>query len=126
VQQASGKDTGVVIFRYLGFRLLAPAKRRPPIIGATCAFDAKIDKIVDGFFDVSACGKRNNEFFQIFDFCFQLPSLLVDFWGLGRAFLGTKGAGQASSGNACRAGEDRHKYSCFGRFFVNTAVFKRV
>ena len=47
-------------------------------IGATCAFDAKIYKIVDGFFDVTSCGIRNKKKFQNSDFSFQLPSLLVE------------------------------------------------
>jgi hypothetical protein len=50
----------------------------PPIIGATCVFDAKIYKIVDSFFDVSPCFVWNKNFFQISDFSFQLPSLLVE------------------------------------------------
>jgi len=40
-------------------------KRRAPIIGATCAFDAKIYKIVDALFAVSLCvvwNKKNLEF----------------------------------------------------------------
>jgi hypothetical protein len=59
--------------------LLAPAKRRPPIIGRTCGFDAKIYNNVGGDFDVSACGEGNKKILQISDFSFQLPSLLVDF-----------------------------------------------
>jgi hypothetical protein len=55
-------------------------KNSPPIIGATCAFDAKIYKIVDGFFDVSPCVVWNKKFFQFSDFSFQLPSLLVENW----------------------------------------------
>jgi hypothetical protein len=50
----------------------------PPIIGATCAFDAKIYKIVDSVFAVSLCPKSNKKNFQISDFSFQLPSLLVE------------------------------------------------
>jgi hypothetical protein len=50
----------------------------PPTIGATCAFDAKIYKIVDGVFVISTCPDSNKNFFQISDFCFQLPSLLVE------------------------------------------------
>ena len=50
----------------------------PPIIGATCAFDAKIYKNVDGIFDVSACEEGNKKNFKLFYFCFQLPSLLVE------------------------------------------------
>ena len=55
-------------------------KQQPPIIGATSAFDAKIYKIVDSVFDVSACEERDKKNFKIFDFCSQLPSLLVDFF----------------------------------------------
>jgi hypothetical protein len=62
--------------------LLAAFGRRPKssasIIGATCAFDAKIYKIVDGNFNVSSCGKWNKKIFKLFYFCFQLPSLLVE------------------------------------------------
>ena len=54
-------------------------KQSPPIIGATCAFDAKIYKNVDVFFGVSACKEGNKKIFKNCDFCFQLPSLLVDF-----------------------------------------------
>jgi len=50
----------------------------PPIIGATCAFDAKIYKIVDSVFVVNPCLRSNKKYFQIFDFSFQLPSLLVE------------------------------------------------
>jgi len=50
----------------------------PSIIGATCAFDAKIYKIVDSNFAVSSCLVLNKKNFQISDFCFQLPSLLVE------------------------------------------------
>jgi hypothetical protein len=52
---------------------------KPPIIGAICAFDAKIYKNVGGFFDVTSCWARSKKNFQISGFCFQLPSLLVDF-----------------------------------------------
>ncbi|MBN2591863.1 MAG: hypothetical protein JXA81_00040 [Sedimentisphaerales bacterium] len=52
---------------------------RAPIIGATCAFDAKIYKNVGGNFDVSACGQGNKKNFRILDFCSALPSLLIDF-----------------------------------------------
>ncbi|HCO93707.1 MAG TPA: hypothetical protein DIU00_07120 [Phycisphaerales bacterium] len=55
-----------------------PKKRRAPIIGATCGFDAKIYKIVDGFFDVNPCLIWNKKFFQFSDFCFQLQAHLVD------------------------------------------------
>jgi hypothetical protein len=61
------------------FCFLPEAKKQPPIIGATCAFDAKIYENADGFLDVSAYCGRNKKFFQISDFSFQLPSLLVDF-----------------------------------------------
>ena len=54
-------------------------KRRPPIIGRTCAFDAKIYKNVDTIFDVSPCVVWNKKIFKFFYFCFQLPSLLVEF-----------------------------------------------
>jgi hypothetical protein len=40
---------------------LSPAKRRPPIIGRTCAFDAKIYKNVGGVFAVSAFEKKNKK-----------------------------------------------------------------
>ncbi|MGB2863556.1 MAG: hypothetical protein WBC05_09555, partial [Sedimentisphaerales bacterium] len=49
-----------------------------PIIGRTCAFDAKIYKNVDAIFAVSPCVVWNKKYFQISDFCFQLPSLLVE------------------------------------------------
>ena len=56
--------------------------RRPKssasIIGATCAFDAKIYKIVDGIFNVSSCGGVNKKNFKLFYFCSALPSLLVE------------------------------------------------
>jgi hypothetical protein len=55
-------------------------KNSPPIIGATCAFDAKIYKIVDNVFAISPCVVRNKKFFKISDFSFQLPSLLVENW----------------------------------------------
>ena len=70
----------------LGLRLKSSAS----IIERTCAFDAKIYKIVDGIVNVSACGGWNNKIFKLFYFCFQLPSLLV---------------------------ENKHKYSCFKSFF---------
>jgi len=38
---------------------------RAPIIGATCAFDAKIYKNVGGVFDVSACGGGNKNYLKI-------------------------------------------------------------
>jgi len=53
-------------------------KNSPPIIGATCAFDAKIYKNVDSLFGVSLCKVWNKKFFKISDFSFQLPSLLVE------------------------------------------------
>jgi hypothetical protein len=56
----------------------AGRKSSPPIIGATCAFDAKIYKIVDSLFAVSLCMVWNKNFFQFSDFSFQLPSLLID------------------------------------------------
>jgi hypothetical protein len=64
---------------YLGFPFFGrAAKHAPPIIGATCGFDAKIYKIVGGIFAVSACGEGNKKNFKKSDFCFQLPSLLVE------------------------------------------------
>jgi len=54
-------------------------KKPPPIIGATCRFDVKIYKIVDGVFDVSLCFTRNKKNLKNFDFCFQLPPDLIDF-----------------------------------------------
>jgi len=51
---------------------------RAPVIGATCVFDAKIYKIVDGNSAVSACGGGNKKIFKNSKFCFQLPSLLVE------------------------------------------------
>jgi len=53
-------------------------KSSASIIGATCAFDAKIYKNIGGIFDVSACGEGNKKLFQFFNFSFQLPSLLVE------------------------------------------------
>jgi len=53
-------------------------KKPPPIIGATCAFDAKIYKNVGCFFGVSSGLTGNKNFFQISDFCFQLPSHLIE------------------------------------------------
>ena len=53
-------------------------KKSPPIIGATCGFDAKIYKNVGGVFDVSSGRTRNKKNFQISDFCFQLPAHLVE------------------------------------------------
>jgi hypothetical protein len=53
-------------------------KDAPSIIGATCAFDAKIYKIVDGIFAVSACLNWDKKKFQISDFCSALSSLLVE------------------------------------------------
>jgi hypothetical protein len=63
-------------------RLSAAAERRAPIIERTCAFDAKIYKIVGGFFAVSACMSRAKKIFQISDFCSALPSLLVEKIGM--------------------------------------------
>jgi hypothetical protein len=59
---------------------LPETKKAAPIIGATCAFDAKIYKNVGGIFDVTSCRVWNKKNFKIFDFCSALPSLLVDFW----------------------------------------------
>ena len=56
----------------------APAKRRPPILGRTCAFDAKIYKNVDAIFIVSLCLVWNKKIFKLLYFYFQLPSLLVE------------------------------------------------
>ena len=53
-------------------------KQRLPIIGRTCVFDAKIYKNVDTIFAVSAYIIWNKKFFKISNFCFQLPSLLVE------------------------------------------------
>ena len=55
------------------------AKKRPPIIGRTCAFDAKIYKNVDAVFPVSDCGGGNKKSFKLFYFCSALPTLLVEF-----------------------------------------------
>jgi len=52
-------------------------KSSASIIGATCAFDAKNYKYVDGIFAVSAYWEGDKKLFQFFDFSFQLPSLLV-------------------------------------------------
>jgi hypothetical protein len=54
-------------------------KNKPPIIGATCAFDAKIYKNVGEVFAVSVLLIKNKKNFQIFDFSLALPSLLVEF-----------------------------------------------
>jgi len=40
------------------------AERCAPIIGVTCAFDAKIYKIVDGIFALSACVILDKNFFK--------------------------------------------------------------
>jgi len=72
---------GFYLFPF-AFLLAFPAggrKGAPPIIGRTCAFDAKIYKNVDSIFDVSLCMVRNKKKFQISDFSSQLPTLLVDF-----------------------------------------------
>jgi len=53
-------------------------KGAPPTIGRTCAFDAKIYKIVDTIFAVSLCVVWNKKIFKLFYFYFQLPTLLVD------------------------------------------------
>jgi hypothetical protein len=37
-------------------------KKPPPIIERTCAFDAKIYKIVDAFFAVNPCPNSNKKF----------------------------------------------------------------
>ena len=60
------------------FVLPGAKKNVPPIIERTCAFDAKIYKIVDSFFAVSPCMIWNKKIFKLFHFYFQLPSLLVE------------------------------------------------
>jgi hypothetical protein len=48
-----------------GSRFPAPAeKKRPPIIGRTCTFDAKIYKNVDSIFDISPCVIWNKKKFN--------------------------------------------------------------
>jgi hypothetical protein len=64
---------------YIWLFLTGGQKTTAPIIGRTCAFDAKIYKIVDTIFAVSAYAVWNKKFFKIPDFSFQLPSLLIDF-----------------------------------------------
>ena len=54
------------------------AEKRAPIIGSTCAFDAKNYKIVGGIFAISASVEWNKNFFQFSDFCSALQSFLVD------------------------------------------------
>jgi len=76
VQHDNSKHIQVVMLIFGSF--LPGAKKQPPIIGATCAFDAKIYKNVDGVFDVSACVEGNKKNFKLFYFCFQLSSLLVE------------------------------------------------
>jgi len=62
-----------------GNRLSAPVEKKPPpIIGATCAFDAKIYKIVDDIFAITPYRSSNKKFSKLFYFYFQLPSLLVE------------------------------------------------
>ena len=46
------------------------AKSSASIIGRTCAFDAKIYKIVGGFFAVSACMSRAKKYFKFPIFVF--------------------------------------------------------
>ena len=46
----------VLRFTFLLTAFRRGQKKQPPIIGATCAFDAKIYKNVDGIFNVSSCG----------------------------------------------------------------------
>jgi len=53
-------------------------KNKPPIIGATCAFDAKIYKNAGGVYAVSVLSTGNKKNYQISDFSSQLPSLLVE------------------------------------------------
>jgi hypothetical protein len=69
----------VVELLVFGCFLQEAKKQRLPIIGRTCAFDAKIYKIVGGIFVVSLCMVWDKKFFKISDLGFQLPSLLVDF-----------------------------------------------
>ena len=69
----------VLPFTFLLAAFRRGQKKQPPIIGATCAFDAKIYKIVDGIFDVSAYGRWNKKIFKLFYFWFQLPAHLVDY-----------------------------------------------
>ena len=70
-------ELSIFVFRVSAFSA-GSQKRRPPIIGRTCAFDAKIYKIVDSVFDVNACEEGNKKIFKLFYFCFQLPSFLID------------------------------------------------
>jgi len=56
---------------------LPEAKNNASIIGRVCGFDAKIYKILGEYFDVTSCWVRDKKFFKIFDFCFQLPALLI-------------------------------------------------
>ena len=76
---APQNDNAAFGIHFSGKRLFAAGRKNsPPIIGATCAFDAKIYKIVDSFFVVSLFLVRYKNFFQLFDFSFQLPSLLIE------------------------------------------------
>jgi len=53
-------------------------KNNAPTIGRTCAFDAKIYKIVDTILAVSLCLVWDKKIFKLFHFYSQLPSLLVE------------------------------------------------
>ena len=53
---------------------------RPPIIGATCAFDARIYKNVDVIFYCKCLPEKGKKNFKLFYFCSALTSLLVDFY----------------------------------------------
>ena len=70
----------VLPFYFLPFYLpFGPeAEKAPPIIGATCAFDAKIYKNIDGVFAVSLYIAGNKKIIRISDFYFQLPTVLVE------------------------------------------------
>jgi len=66
-------------FRYSYLAKFRPGgETRAPIIGATCAFDAKIYKNVGGVFAVSAYEEGNKRIFKNSDFCSALSSLLVE------------------------------------------------
>ena len=63
-------------------------------------FDVKIYKIVGGILAVSTCGEGNKKNFKNCDFCFQLPSLLVEFGTMYKYYLITyseKGSGKMPS-----------------------------
>lgn len=50
----------------------------PSILRATCAFDAKMGVILDGWRAVSLCRKSSKKIFGFFDFCFQLSAYLIE------------------------------------------------